>query len=192
MAEAIAPLAFGVQIGCAQCHNHPLAAEIEQRHYWGLVAALNRSKNVDAKSGPGISESATGGFVSFANLKKESQPAVLAFLNGKIVPEKRPAEGEKEKDVPELYVVPPAKEKEKPENPAVPKFSRRAALAEAVTHDNPMLARAFVNRVWALLLGRGIVQPVDQMDSRHRASHPVLLAWLAHDFEANGFAVKRL
>jgi hypothetical protein len=192
MAEAIAPLAFGVQIGCAQCHNHPLAAEIEQRHYWGLVAALNRSKNVDAKSGPGIAEAATGGFVSFANLKKESQPAVLAFLNGKIVQEKRPAEGEKEKDIPDLYLVPPAKEKEKPENPAVPKFSRRGALAEAVTHDNPMLARAFVNRIWALMLGRGLVQPVDQMDSRHRPSHPDLLDWLARDFEASRFDVKRL
>ena len=192
MAEAIAPLAFGVQIGCAQCHNHPLAAEIEQRHYWGLVAALNRSKNVEAKSGPGIAESATGGFVSFANLKKESQPALLAFLNGKVVQEKRPAEGEKEKDIPELYLIPPAKEKEKPENPAVPRFSRRAALAEAITHDNPMLARAVVNRIWALMLGRGIVQPVDQMDSRHRPSHPDLLDWLAQDFEKSGFDMKRL
>ena len=51
IAEAIAPIAFGVQIGCAQCHNHPLTAEIEQRHYWGLVAAFNRSKNVDCTSG---------------------------------------------------------------------------------------------------------------------------------------------
>jgi len=51
MAEAIAPIAFGVQIKCAQCHNHPLAWEIEQRHYWGLVAAFNRSKKVDTESG---------------------------------------------------------------------------------------------------------------------------------------------
>lgn len=192
MAEAIAPIAYGVQIGCAQCHNHPLAAEIEQRHYWGLVAAFNRSKNVDATSGKGVAESATGGFVSFANLKKESQPALLAFLNGKVVEEKRPAEGEKEKDLPELYEIPPAKEKEKAAKPAAPKFSRRAALAEAATHDNPMLARAFVNRMWALLIGRGIVHPVDQMDSRHRASHPDLLDWLSQDFEQSGYNIKRL
>src|SRR6202040_3515184 len=31
MAEAVAPVVFGVQIKCAQCHNHPLAWEIEQR-----------------------------------------------------------------------------------------------------------------------------------------------------------------
>jgi mono/diheme cytochrome c family protein len=192
MAEAVAPIAYGVQIGCAQCHNHPLASEIEQRHYWGLVAAFNRTKNVEATSGKGVAESATGGFVSFANLKKESQPALLAFLNGKMVEEKRPAEGDKEKDLPELYEIPPVKEKEKPAKPSVPKFSRRVALAEAATTGNPMLARAFVNRVWALLMGRGIVQPVDQMDSRHRASHPDLLDWLASDFEASGYDVKRL
>src|SRR5205085_9000352 len=96
MAEAVAPVVFGVQIGCAQCHNHPLSWEIEQRHYWGLVAAFNRSKNVDTTSGIALSESAIGGFVQFTNLKKESQPAVLAFLNGKTVDEKRPAADEKE------------------------------------------------------------------------------------------------
>lgn len=192
MAEAVAPVAFGVQIKCAQCHNHPMAWEIEQRHYWGLVAAFNRSKNVDAKSGIGVSESAVGGFIQFANLKKESQPAVLAFLNGKVVEEKRPVENEKEADEPGLYLVAPVKEGEKPESPALPKFSRREVLADAVTHDNPRLARAFVNRMWELLMGRGIVHPVDQIDSKHRASHPILLDWLANDFETHGYDVKRL
>lgn len=192
MAEAIAPIAFGVQIKCAQCHNDPLAWEVEQRHYWGLVAAFNRSKNVDTAAGAGVAESATGGFINFANLKKESQPALLAMLTGKTIAERRPAESEKEIDAPDLYEVPPPKEKEKPVRPSVPKFSRREALAEALTRDNPMLARAFVNRIWEMLVGRGLVHPVDQMDSRHRPSHPDLLDWLARDFEKHGYDVKRL
>jgi hypothetical protein len=199
MAEAVAPVAFGMQIGCAQCHNHPLSWEIEQRHYWGLVAAFNRSKNVDTSSGIALAESAIGGFVQFTNLKKESQPATLAFLNGRTVEEKRPGENEKEKDDPALYLVPPSgkeakegREAPKVEAAAVPKFSRREALADAVTTDNPRLARAFVNRMWQVLMGRGIVHPVDQMDSRHRPSHPLLLDWLAKDFERNGYDVKRL
>jgi hypothetical protein len=192
MAEAVAPVAFGLQIGCAQCHNHPLSAEVGQRHYWGLVAAFNRSKNVDTSDGAGVAESAVGGYVNFANLKKESQPAELAFLNGVTVPEKRPADGEKENDAPELYRVAPPKEKETPARAAWPKFSRREALADAVTRDNPRLARAFVNRIWDLLLGRGLVEPVDQLDERHRPSHPDLLAWLANDFERSGYDVKRL
>ena len=55
-----------------------------------------------------------------------------------------------------------------------------------------MLARAFVNRIWAILLGRGIINPVDQIDSRHLPSHPELLAWLSQDFEQNGYDVKHL
>ena len=191
MAEALAPIAFGIQIRCAQCHNDPLAAEVEQRHYWGLVAAFNRSKNVDASDGIGLAESAIGGFVNFQNLKKESQPALLAFLTGQAVEEQRPAENEKESDASELYVVPPPKEKEKPAKPSVPKFSRREALANAVTRDNPMLARAMVNRIWAMLFAAA-VHPVDQVDARDRARHPDLLDWLASDFEQSAYGSKRL
>jgi hypothetical protein len=192
MAEAIAPIVFGVQIKCAQCHNHPLAWEVEQRHYWGLVAAFNRSKKVDTDTGPGIAESATGGFIRFANLKKESQTADLVFLNGKSVPERVPGPDEKEVDNPDLYRVPPAKDGQKAHSPAVPKFSRREAFANAVTQDNPLLARAFVNRMWANLMGLGIVQPADQIDSRHHASHPELLEWLSQDFTRSHYDVKRL
>ncbi len=192
IAEAIAPIAFGVNVKCAQCHGHPLAPEIEQRHYWGIVAAFNRSKNVDATSGRGLSESAIGGFVSFSDLRKRTIPAALIFPNGKSVPETRPASDAKEEDQPSNYLVPPPAEKARAEKPAVPKFSRRAALADSVAHDNPMLAKAFVNRVWALLLGRGLVHPVDSLDSRHPPSHPELLEWLAADFAKNNFDIRRL
>ena len=194
MAEAVAPVAFGVSINCAQCHNHPLAHEIKQQNYWGLVAAFNRSTNADTSDGPALSESAIGGFVNFTNLKKESQPAILALLNDKTVDEKRPAEGAKEEDADGNYVVPPLHggSQRHPRAAAIPKFSRRQAVAEAITHDNPLLARAFVNRIWAMLLGRGIINPVDQIDSRHLPSHPELLAWLSQDFEQNGYDIKRL
>ena len=192
MAEALAPVVFGVQIKCAQCHDHMVAREIKQAHYWGMVAAFNRTKNVDAESGPGLAESAIGGFVSFANLKKESQPARLLFFNGRSVDEAWPADGEKESDAPDKYRVPPPAEKQKPKAPAEPKFSRREALAEAVTRDNPLLARATVNRVWAMLFGRGLVHPVDLMDSKHPPSHPDLLDWLAKDFERSGHDLRRL
>ena len=191
MAEAVAPVVFGMQIKCAQCHNHPLVWEIEQRHYYGLVAAFNRSKNVDTEHGIGVGETATGGFINFSNLKKESQPANLVFLNGKSVMEQIPGPDEKEADTPDLYVVPPVKDGAKITFAPVPKFSRREAFADTVTKDNPMLAKAFANRVWNILLGRGIVQPVDQIDSRHPASHPDLLEWLAKDFEANGYDIQR-
>ncbi len=192
MAEALGPVGFGVSIKCAQCHNHPLSPEIEQRHYWGVVSAFNRGKNVDTKAGRGISESAIGGFVSFSDLRKRTMPAELVFPNGKSVPETRPAPDAKEVDNIDLYVIAPPKEKEKAEKPATPKFSRRAELANAICHDNPMLAKAFVNRVWALFMGRGLVHPVESLDSRHPASHPELLEFLAADFTKHNYDIKRL
>lgn len=184
MAEAVAPVIYGTRIDCAQCHDHPLAREIKQAHYWGLVAAFNRSKNVE-KGPPAIGESAVGGFVNFTNLKKESQPAVMAMLTGRTIEEARPPADAKQEDAPDAYVDSAAAVK-------VPKFSRREALAEAATLDNPLLARSFVNHTWALLMGRGIVSPVDQMNSKNPPSHPELLDWLAADFVGHGYDMRRL
>lgn len=188
IAEAVSPAVFGVQVQCAQCHNHPLAHEIKQAHYWGLVAFFNRGKNKNTKDGPRVAEVATGGFNNFANLSGESSPALLTFLGAKEVPEARPAEGVKEQDTPDLY-VPAAMGSEEP---PVPKFSRREQFVEQVVKKNPLVARAAVNRFWALLMGRGIVHPVDKMDSKHPPSHPELLDALAADFERSGYDVKRL
>jgi len=183
IAEAVAPVVYGTKLYCAQCHDHPLALEIKQGHYWGLVAAFNRGKNVEGQ--PQVAESAIGGFINFTNLKKESQPAVITLLNGRAIDEARPGADAKELDADDRYLDASAKVR-------APKFSRREALAEAVTHDNPMLARVFVNRMWAALLGRGLVHPIDEMTTRNVPSHPELLEWLARDFEAHQYDVRRL
>jgi mono/diheme cytochrome c family protein len=182
IAEAIAPVVYGTKINCAQCHNHPLVREIKQAHYWGLVAAYNRGKNVEG--GTDISESAIGGFVNFTNLKKESQAALVTLLTGVTIKEDRPKADQKEEDSDDKYVDPKAKVR-------VPKFSRRAAFADAATRDNPLLARAFVNRLWSAFLGRGIVQPPDEMNTRHEPSHPELLDWLAQDFATHQYDIRR-
>jgi mono/diheme cytochrome c family protein len=179
IAEAVAPVIYGTRIDCAQCHDHPLAAEIKQGHYWGLVVAFNRGKNVDG--GPaGVKESAVGGAMNFTNLKKESQPATITLLTGRLIEDPSAKD-----DKPDLYVDPKAKV-------PVPKFSRRAALADAATRGNPLLARSFVNHTWALLMGRGIVDPPDEMNSKHPPSHPELLDWLAADFAGHKYDVRRL
>ena len=184
IAEAIAPVIYGTRVDCAQCHDHPLAREIKQAHYWGLVAAFNRSKNVE-KGAPAVAESAVGGFVNFTNLKKESQPALLAMLTGRTIEEARPAADSKQEDSADAYLDPAAAVK-------IPKFSRRGALADAATQDNPLLARSFVNHTWAMLMGRGIVHPVDEMNSKNKPSHPELLEWLSTDFATHNYDIRRL
>ncbi len=184
IAEAVAPVIYGTRIDCAQCHDHPLAREIKQGHYWGLVAAFNRSKNTEGGT-PAVAESAVGGFINFTNLKKESQPAVLMMLTGTTIAETRPDPTAKENDADDHYQDAQAKVR-------VPKFSRRAELAKAATVGNPLLARSFVNHTWALLMGRGIVHPVDEMNSKNPPSHPALLDWLAEDFRSHGYDVRRV
>jgi mono/diheme cytochrome c family protein len=183
IAEAVAPIVYGTRIDCAQCHDHPLAREIKQAHYWGLVTAFNRSKNVEGTSG--VAESAVGGFVNFTNLKKESQPALVTLLTGKTLPETWLAGDRTQEDSDDLYVDPKAKVR-------VPKNSRREAFADLAAHDNPLLGRAFVNRMWAVFFGRGIIHPADQMNERNAPSQPELLDWLAGDFASTHYDVKRL
>jgi hypothetical protein len=186
IAEAVAPAVFGIRIECAQCHDHMIADEIEQAHYWGLVAFFNRSKNVNTKNGPRVSESAIGGFSEFANLSGESSPNVLTFFRAAEIDEPRPGK-EEQQDADDLYV--PARVEG---DPRVPKFSRRQKFVDQIVNDHPLVARALVNRVWAMLMGRGIVHPFDEMDSVHDPSHPELLDWLSDDFAEHGFDVRRL
>ncbi|MCH7729208.1 MAG: DUF1553 domain-containing protein, partial [Planctomycetes bacterium] len=73
------------------------------------------------------------------------------------------------------------------------KTSRRVQLAAWLTSaENPFFARATVNRVWALLFGRGFVDPVDDMGDHNPPSHPELLNELATYFVETGFDLRRL
>jgi hypothetical protein len=78
--------------------------------------------------------------------------------------------------------------------PVLPPFGesrdRREDLARWVT-DNEGFARAAANRVWALLMGRGLVEPVDDMRASNPPSHPELLDALARDFR-NDYSLPRL
>lgn len=85
--------------------------------------------------------------------------------------------------------------------PAVPRVpggpplpDHRAALdvlAEWVTApDNPSFAPFWVNRLWPALLGRGLVEPVDDLRATNPASHPRLLRRLADDFAAAGYDLR--
>jgi mono/diheme cytochrome c family protein len=70
----------------------------------------------------------------------------------------------------------------------------RTALANWIaTKDNPLFARVMVNRIWHFHFGRGLV--ASPSDLGHRGglpSHPELLDWLATEFVANGWSMKKL
>lgn len=186
IAESVAKSFFGVDIACAQCHDHLVAEEIKQAHYWGLVGFFRRSKNTTTDRGIAIEESAIGGFDDYANpLLGTTESLELTFLLRGVVDEPRPEDPTKQEDSESLYVTIAGE-------PRVPIFSRREKFVNEILTDHPLLARAMANRLWGLLMGRGLVQPVDQMDSTHEPSHPELLDGLERQFRDSGYDMRAL
>lgn len=72
----------------------------------------------------------------------------------------------------------------------LPKKERTKRLAEILTSkQDGRLTRTVVNRLWAKFMGRGLVEPVDEMDAP--AWNPDVLDWLAEDLAANGYDLQR-
>jgi len=70
---------------------------------------------------------------------------------------------------------------------------RRDALADWVTSkDNPYFAKAIVNRMWSYFMGKGIIDPVDDVRASNPPSNPALLDALEKDFVAHGFDLRHL
>jgi len=70
---------------------------------------------------------------------------------------------------------------------------RRDALAEWLTsRDNPFFAKAIANRMWSYFLGKGIIDPVDDIRASNPPSNPALLDALTKDFLAHDFDLRHL
>lgn len=176
---------LGRNIQCAQCHDHPLIDDYKQEHYYGIQAFLNRSYLFpDAKAATAIiAEKAEGdvNFMSVFDKNKTQHTTAPKIPYGKPIAETKPEKGKEYKVAPAANVRP------------IPTFSRREKLAAALTSpDNPAFARNAVNRIWAMMMGRGIVNPVDLDHSSNPPSHPELLNLLAAEFVAHQYDVKWL
>jgi hypothetical protein len=74
-----------------------------------------------------------------------------------------------------------------------PEQDPRHALVDWMTQpDNPFFARVFVNRMWGHFMGRGLVDPVDDMRDTNPPSNPELLDALARDFIDHKFDMKHI
>ena len=69
----------------------------------------------------------------------------------------------------------------------------RAELAKLITDPkNRYFSRSFANRVWAHLVGRGIIEPIDDLSDNNEPSHPKTLDYLSEEFVAHGYDLKTL
>jgi hypothetical protein len=72
-------------------------------------------------------------------------------------------------------------------------IDRRVKLADWMTApENPFFAKNIVNRFWGYTMGRGLVEPLDDMRATNPASNPELLDALANDFVKHKYNLKHL
>lgn len=178
---------FGVNISCAQCHDHPLVSDWSQDHYYGMKSFFART----FENGGFIAEREYG-LVDFSTTKGEQQRAKLMFLTGEVLAEPdyvEPNDQQKQGMNKHLEEMRNARKA-----PLAPAYSRRSRVIEAGLSltGKHWMARSLTNRIWYRMFGYGLVMPVDQMHSENPASHPELLEWLAGDLVAHDFDLKRL
>ncbi len=196
---------LGIRIDCAQCHDHPFASwKQEDFHNLAAFFAHTEQSFTGIREGPG----------DYVWVKH--QPSGTGANSASVVPvqpESLPDEDDAPVDASPNEMMEQAKLLASDPNarvgtPGVPFYAdllgqhgnRRERLAGWVTSPkNKAFARATVNRVWALLFGRPMIDPVDDIpfetptdpsDSQYFGMR--ILDLLAADFAGHGYDLRRL
>ena len=170
-AESVGQVFLGIRLQCARCHNHPFDVWT-QDDYYGLAAFfanIARKQPSEARKDRLDLHEINGDEIIYLSGRPQIvQPRTGALLRPKGLNE--------------------------------PNMDRTAGdnenalerLADWLTRKNPQFSRNLANRVWFHLLGRGIVDPVDDFRESNPPSNPALLAAVTAQFEANGMRLKPL
>ena len=159
----ISQLFLGVRLECAKCHHHPFES-YSQENFYQFAAYFARV----GRKGTGLSPPISGG-----------EEIVLTVNSGEV---SHPLSGETLAPTP-LYEAAHEVDDE----------DRRRTFANWLTSsENDFFAKVQVNRLWAALMNRGLVEPVDDLRSTNPATNPELLEALAKDFQQSGFDQKHI
>ena len=175
-------LLAGVDLQCAQCHDHLTIDDYAQKDFQGLHVIFENTQTRRDVKFPAVSEKLMVQKKEFLSVFDQ-----VPMLTGPVVP------GGSEVEVAvfekgEEYVAPPDR---KTRSPGVPKFSPLKELASGLAADsNDLFCRNIANRLWFVMMGRGLVEPLDLQHSDNPPSHPELLDLLAAGFASHGFNIK--
>lgn len=176
-------LFLGKDLRCAECHDHLFVEEYKQADFKGLFAFFQNTYLSDAKAGV-VSEKMTSKKLEFMSVFKKEKKEIAPKIPGMAevsIPEFKKGE--------EFLVPPDPKKKIQ----GVPKFSPLEKLSEQLpTASNPDFAKNIVNRIWFIMIGRGLVHPLDLHHAGNPPSHPELLALLAKEFNDHNYDIKWL
>ncbi|HUY91466.1 MAG TPA: DUF1549 and DUF1553 domain-containing protein [Pirellulales bacterium] len=164
---------LGTQVQCAQCHDHPFA-RWKRQEFWALAAFFSGS-SVVAQAQPPVDP-------NDADAETLQPVGLVASAEGKLAIQ-----------IPDTDLIAEARFLDG----TAPEFrageDSRLPLARWLTsRDNPYFARALVNRLWEHFLGRGFVDPVDDLDEANPASHAELFDEIAAQFAYRQYDIKYL
>jgi len=160
---------LGIQIQCAQCHDHP--SDIWKRNQFHEFAAYYGRTRERPRIGMGVTN---------PGIQLISVPFGEYAMPGKDNPRNTTTMHPR-------FLTGEALEHGKSD------LQRRKALAERVTaKENYWFAAAFVNRTWAELMGQGFNMPIDNMGPLQEATCPELLVALSASFRNSDYNIKEL
>jgi len=160
----VSQLFLGIRLECAKCHHHPFEV-YGQEDFYSFAAYFAKL----GRKGTGISAPISG-----------SEEFIFAGDKGTV---KHPLTEEVLEPKP-LFGA--ATDVSKVDDP-------REVLADWITSpDNKFFAQTMANRIWADLMGRGLVEPVDDLRATNPPINAPLLTALGDDFAKNGFDIKQL
>jgi hypothetical protein len=170
MAGAASRTLLGVQIQCAQCHDHK-TEKWTQKDFQQFAAAFVRTRLVPLDDGKPM------GKVKRIAVRDLDRAAPRFAKMGDT----------------DAHAITAAHPTALDGTDLDARGNVREALAAWITaRDNPWFARALVNRVWGHFMGRGFSDPVDDMRPSNPPVAPALLDALAADFVASGYDMKHL
>ena len=172
-------LFLGIDLQCAQCHNHLFVDDYEQREFQGLFAVY-RNLSIRREKFPAVNEAAMTRKLDFVSVFGSD-----AISTGPRIPFGR------EFEIPEPPPPDPARKRKKPNPDDPPTFSALSLVAEELpSPDNRLFRQNIANRLWFVMMGRGLVEPLDQFHSGNPPTHPELLDLLADELAAQEFDLK--
>lgn len=160
----VTQLFLGIRLECAKCHHHPFE-KWSQEDFYSFAAYFARVGH----KGTGLSPPISGG-----------EEIVLTSKKGSV---SHPLTGEVLEPRPLFFEAPVTEDHADP---------REALAAWVTSKDNDYFAQVIVNRIWADLMGRGLVVPVDDLRATNPPSNGPLLQALADDLRAKDFNLKEL
>jgi uncharacterized protein DUF1549/uncharacterized protein DUF1553/Big-like domain-containing protein len=167
--ENMAQAFMGINISCAHCHNHPLA-KWTQKDYYGMANLFARVRlKTFAPSG---FRTAVGPL--FNDVTVYSAPTG-EFMDDRL-----------------MIPLPPKPLDAAALSSEAPGDTRQYFAKWLTSPENPFFARNIVNRVWRNFMGRGLIEPVDDLRDTNPATNEDLLNALVKDFIAHDYDVDYL